>query len=270
VTGKPTSAMPGIDLSRGTLRGLPFRAVRAILIIVLAPLLRLKIEGLNHVPRSGPVIVVGNHLHNADPVLVSIAFPRPLHFMAKKELFAVPVIGWLIRRVGAFPIDRGTADRAAIRRAEMTLTQEIAVGIFPEGTRSTTGSLRQAYPGASLLALRSGVPILPFTITGSERLPLNGTRARTEASAQHQRQSGVHIRFGAPFTLERELEGHKQSAAQATDIMMATIATMLPPEYRGAYTGLVSSPPDGSHESPTTVSSLDPRSSVPAELPDGR
>ena len=89
------------DLTRGTLRGIPFRIVRAILLAILVPVLRLKIEGLEHVPQTGAVLLVGNHLHNADPVLVSVAFPRPLHFMAKKELFPIPVIGPIIRRVGA-------------------------------------------------------------------------------------------------------------------------------------------------------------------------
>ena len=144
----------GEDLNRGTLRGRPRRLIRAALLAILK-LLPLRIEGLERVPAAGSLLVVANHLHNVDPLLLEIAFPRPLHFMAKKELFEIPVVRWVARRAGAFPVDRRKADRAALRRAEAALRQGIAVGIFPEGTRSETRALRSALPGAGLLALRS-------------------------------------------------------------------------------------------------------------------
>ena len=128
--------LTGQDLNRGTLRGRPRRLVRAALLSALKRLLPLRIQGLEYVPSTGAVLVVANHLHNADPILLEIAFPRPLHFMAKRELFGVPVLGWIVRRIGAFPVDRRRADRAALRRAEAALAQGIAIGIFPEGTRS--------------------------------------------------------------------------------------------------------------------------------------
>ena len=226
------------DLSRRTLRGLPFRLVRAALLAVLVPLLHLKIEGLENVPPSGPIIVIGNHLHNADPVLLSVAFPRPLHFMAKKEAFSVPLIGSIIRRVGAFPVNRGNADRGAIRRAEATLSQGIALGIFPEGTRSVTRSLQPAHPGAALIALRSGAPVLPCGITGSERLPFNGSKGgrRQSPVAPSTATDGVRIRFGVPFVVPREPDGGRLSTEEATQLMMAEVARLLPVHYRGHYT----------------------------------
>ena len=227
---------PGtVDLTRGTLRGPCFRAARGALLALLVPLLRLRIEGMEHVPRSGPVVVVANHLHNADPVVLSVAFPRPLHFMTKKEAFANPFTAAIARRVGAFPVDRGKADRGAIRHAEAALAQGIAVGIFPEGTRSVTQALRRAYPGAALIALRSGAPVLPVAITGTEWLPFNGSKGRPprRTSASRTRPPGVRVCFGPPFVLSREEQ--KLSTETATDRIMAEIAALLPAAYRGDY-----------------------------------
>lgn len=227
------SAAP--DHAVGTLRGRPFRLVRALLLALLRALLGLRLEGLDNVPRTGPVLVVANHLHNADPVLIAVACPRPLHFMAKRELFSIPVIGPLIRGVGSFPVDRGKADRAALRRAEQTLAQGIAVAIFPEGTRSPTASLRRAYPGAALLALRAGVPVLPIAVTGSERLPGSGHRPARRSGAAASPRRGILIRFGQPFVLPRELNGQRTSSEDAANQIMIELARLLPPAYRGDY-----------------------------------
>jgi 1-acyl-sn-glycerol-3-phosphate acyltransferase len=192
---------------------------------------------LEHVPAEGGILVIANHLHNADPVLLTIAFPRPLHFMAKKELFGVPLIGWVIRRVGAFPVDRGKADRGAFRRADAILAQGIAVGMFPEGTRSTTGGLGPAHSGAALLALRARVPVLPVTIVGSERLPFGGTasRHRDDRRGSSGMRPRLEIRIGPPFTLPSSTSDRRTSVHEASERLMTRLAEMLPPEYRGHY-----------------------------------
>lgn len=221
------------ELTAHTLTGRSFGIVRGLLLFVMVPLFRLRITGLEHVPRDGPVLVVANHLHNADPVLVSVALPRPLHFMAKKELFSVPVLKWIVRRVGAFPVDRGRADRSAFRRAEATLHHGIAVGMFPEGTRSTTNALAPAHPGAGLIALRSGAPVLPAVITGSERLPGNGVKARK--NTKRRWRGGIQVEFGPPFCIVPTADGRRRNGADASAIMMMELARMLPPAYRGVY-----------------------------------
>lgn len=227
-----------VDHRRGTLRGWPRRVVRWLLLHALRPFLDLTIEGLGNIPATGPFLFVANHAHNADPILLEIAVTRPVHFMAKQELFRNPILGWAIRRAGAFPVDRGRPDRAAIRHAEALLAQGIAAGMFPEGTRSKTGRLQPAFLGAGLIAVRSGVPILPAAIVGTESPSLRQPNAGEPA----QRRRRVTIRFGAPFALPTKIEGDRVTAAQATELMMTEIARLLPDAYRGVYAARVMGP----------------------------
>jgi len=211
--------------------------LRRVLLILLRIGIGMRLDHVQRVPKEGAVLMVANHLHNADPALISVAFPRPIHFMAKKEAFQVPVLPKLLRMAGAFPVDRGKADRSAIRRALLVLEQGIAVGMFPEGTRSPARSLQRAHAGAGLIAVTAGVPIIPIAITGSERLPLNGAKGKPRAgdSTPEPGNEGVRVLFGETFTIPREIDGRKVSATEATDIMMMEIARLLPPDYRGVY-----------------------------------
>lgn len=234
---EPAAAPDLPDLERHTLRGLPRRIVRRTLYALLWAVIGLRIEHLERVPLDGPVLAVSNHLHNADPVLTVLAFPRPVHYMTKKEAFAIPVIRTILRGVGAFPVDRGKADRSAIRRADAALHQGIAVGMYPEGTRSITRALRHAHSGAGLIALTSAAPVLPVVVTGTERLPFNGQRGKQQLAAPmpDPGHKGVRILFGDPFHIPREIDGRHVSAAEATEIMMIEVARLLPPDYRGVY-----------------------------------
>lgn len=222
------------DPARGTVRGVWFRMLRKSLVWLAGLLVGLHIEGLDHVPAGTSVLVVSNHLHNADPVLMSIAFPRPLHIMAKEELFRFRPLGWILSRFGNFPIARGKSDRRAIRHAINALHHDVAVGMFPEGTRSKQMALSSAHAGAGLIALQGKRPILPVAITGSERLPFNGKRPpHLMPDPGHK---GVLIRIGAPFSLpETGPDGGRLTAAAATETIMQAIAAMLPDDYRGIY-----------------------------------
>lgn len=205
------------DPARGTLRGRPRIVVRAGLIGMAKPLVRLRIGGLENVPAEGPVLVAANHLHNADPVLLAMAFPRVLYFMAKRELFGNAALGGIIRWAGAFPVDRGKADRAAIRHAEALLADGHAVAMFPEGTRSRTGRLGSGQPGAGLILLRSGVPLVPAAITGTDRLPGG---------------PGVTIRFGEPRMILPADASRRMTSVETTERIMTAIAELLPDSYR--------------------------------------
>ncbi|MFZ5813670.1 MAG: lysophospholipid acyltransferase family protein [Bacillota bacterium] len=175
---------------------------------------RIRVEGLEHIPREGGVILCGNHFNGNDPIIAGIAAPRRVRFMAKEEIFTWPVIGWLARGVGAFPVKRGQPDRASLKTALDVLAKGGCFGIFPEGTRSRSGQLRKAEPGTAYIALKSGVPVIPFGITSSYKL-----------------FGPVLIRFGPPVNLER-FQGAKlsgESLELAGQEIMAAIGRLLEP-----------------------------------------
>lgn len=233
---KPSAAAT-TDLRAGTMRPGVHRALRALLLGLSKVLVRLKIQGLENVPREGGIIVVGNHLHNADPIFISIACPRPLHYMAKKELMDVPVLGRILRWAGSFPINRGNVDRTAIRRATATVEQGIALGMFPEGSRSRSMKIERVLPGAGLVALQGKVAIVPAAITGTERLPFNGTKQHRKGDAPFPDPGhrGVRIIFGKPIHIPETIDGKRTTASAATDFLMRRVAEMLPEAYRGIY-----------------------------------
>ncbi len=220
-----------------TSRLLLYLFARPPVLLALRWLIGFRIEGIENVPKHGPALVISNHLHNSDPILLVAAYPRPLLWMAKKEVFSVPFVGWVADSAGAFPVDRGSADRQALRNAERLLHEGYLVGVFPEGTRSTTGGLKDVYPGVAIIAMRTGAPIIPTAIFGTERLPLNGKKGSTRGSGRYQ----VTIRMGEPFHLPERKAGEKRlSMSDKTDFMMTKIAELLPEQYRGIYAGRLS------------------------------
>jgi 1-acyl-sn-glycerol-3-phosphate acyltransferase len=190
-----------------------------------------KVEGLEHVPRSGPYILVSNHCSNLDPLFVGWAVGyqtrRVVHFMAKAELRRWPLIGWLAKNAGVFFVRRGEADRAAQRMALQLLATGRPLALFPEGTRSRDGQLRRGRAGAALLAMRAGVPLLPVGIAGTHRIFASGRRL--------PRRSRVTIRIGQPFSLPAaNAEGlDRGSLRDATARIMSEIAALLPADQGG-------------------------------------
>lgn len=202
--------------------------------LAVLPLLRvtigMRVYGLKNVPARGGAVVITNHLDWFDPVLLVAAGPRPIMWMAKAEIFALPVLRWFARQAGAFPVERGKPDRPALRHAQQLLADGLLVGVFPEGTRSRTGGLIQPLSGASLVAVRSDAPIIPCAVVGSERLPLSGKKPAG------RRRLRVTVVYGAPFRLStRRPNGAKYALEELTDAMMIELARLLPASYRGVY-----------------------------------
>jgi 1-acyl-sn-glycerol-3-phosphate acyltransferase len=149
-------------------------------------LFRIRFEGAEHVPRTGPVIITPNHVTFMDPILVTIPIRRALHYMALEPFFRVRGLGALMRWARAFPIQEGEPDNPAVRRALRVLRQGEALVIFPEGGRSPDGRLQAFRTGAFRLALATGAPVVPVTIVGAfeawpvqRRLPRPGRIAIT-------------------------------------------------------------------------------------------
>jgi 1-acyl-sn-glycerol-3-phosphate acyltransferase len=128
--------------------------------------LRVRVEGLQHLPRRGGAVLCSNHFSWVDPLLLGAALPRHLFYMTKAEAFASPAASAVLRSVGAFPVHRHRADRRAIRQALGLLGAGRVVAVFPEGTRSRDGQLGPAQPGAALVALWSGKCVVPVAICG--------------------------------------------------------------------------------------------------------
>ena len=179
-------------LIRSPRPSLSYLAISYLLVFpVFRWLLRGRTAGNAHVAPEGALVVVANHGSHLDPPLLGHALGRPVAFMAKEELFRVPVLGPIIRACGAYPVARGASDRDAIRVACQRLEEGWATGVFLDGTRQRNGRVNAPLNGAALLAARSGAPLLPVAILNSHRA-LGPDQDRL-------RLVPVHIRIGQPI-----------------------------------------------------------------------
>lgn len=174
------------------LRFLIRSAVRAL----FAVMGRLRIEGLENIPRQGGLVLAPNHVSAADWPAIGVSCPRPLVWMAKADLFNVPVIGPFARLFHAFPVNRDTADRHALRLAEERVRAGDALVIFPEGAVSEDAALQPFKPGLALVVLRTGVPVVPVGLIGTERLLPFGQNVPRPV------RKPVRIRFGKPVRFD--------------------------------------------------------------------
>lgn len=153
-----------------------YRLARVVVGPLARVLFRMEMKGRDNVPGHGSVIIVANHSSYLDPVLVGLANRREIYYMAKAELFSVPVLGWLIRQFNAFPVRRHVADRAAIRTSLDLLGAGEVVLLFPEGTRYHEEGLGPIQPGAGVIAEKAQCPIVPVTLIGTDRVMPAGAR----------------------------------------------------------------------------------------------
>lgn len=185
-----------------------YRIFRGFFRIIFSLVFRWQVIGREHIPKEGPVILCANHISLWDPPLLGSGIERMVNFMAKEELFRIPVIGFLITKFGAFPVKRGAGERAAIRTTLKLLEEGKVLGIFPEGTRSKTGEVGEGMPGTAMFALKSQATVIPVAIIGPYR-PFRP----------------IKIVYGDPLDLTdlREARSSADTLQQATDLIMQRI-----------------------------------------------
>lgn len=199
-----------------------YNAIRWVAISIFAIIARVHLRARYNVPRKGPYIIAANHISWTDVPLIPMYIPGKVIYMAKEELFESK-IGWLVRFLGAIPVKRGEGDRQSLRAADEQLKKGNVFIIFPEGTRSRNHALAKGHPGLGMIALRSGVPVVPVAIWGSE-------------NAFKKFGAEVTISYGEPMILKPK--GNKitrEDITNATEEVMQRIASMLPEKYRGVY-----------------------------------
>lgn len=147
-----------------------YRLLRLILKVILKPVFRISAENLNEVPEEGPVIIASNHKSWLDPVAIGIVLKRRVYFMAKAELFSIPVFNLLIKSLGAFPVQRGKADISSLRSALKVLKEGKVLGIFVEGTRVKSPGIGELKPGVYAISRLSKATVVLCAIKGTRPL----------------------------------------------------------------------------------------------------
>jgi 1-acyl-sn-glycerol-3-phosphate acyltransferase len=154
-----------------------YTIVRFLLLVVLKTLFRIKIHGYENIPSDGALIIAANHRSYLDPPLMAIMVRnRQINSMAKDTLFGYPVFGTILKMLNAFPVKKGTADKAAIVKSLRILENNEVLTIFPEGTRYRDGGMGPAYPGVMTIALKTGATVLPVGISGTEKVMPDGAK----------------------------------------------------------------------------------------------
>jgi 1-acyl-sn-glycerol-3-phosphate acyltransferase len=215
-----------------------YRVVRRIFGSILRLFVRLEVEGLEHVPDTGPYLMVINHVHWVDAPALMEAYPYRAWVFAAAKRENHWFFGPLFRSLDAIFVRRGEVDRQALRKALGVLKGGGVLGVAPEGTRSPTGGLQKGKSGAAYMAFRTGVPLLPVAMTGQKEVFPPWKRLR---------RAPVRVVFGPLFEPSLPAPGGKASAADArafTEEIMYRLSAMLPPEYRGAYADVAEKRPD--------------------------
>ena len=220
--------------AKGPSKGVPlllrFAGVLSRTLLRLGAKVTVEVDG--DIPREGPLIVVANHISNADPPLVAgwltPMLGRQMHILAKQALFVGPV-GWILKKLGATPVKAGGSDIEAYRVARAVLDRGDVLCIFPEGTRSPTGVMQEPKPGVAMLATRTSVPILPVGVSGSDFFLGRGKKLP-------RLRAPIHLHIGKPFmlTLDPNLP-HRQALAAASDDLMRHVAALVDERHRGRF-----------------------------------
>jgi 1-acyl-sn-glycerol-3-phosphate acyltransferase len=214
--------------------GEPLTLSQKFVLVFFRPLLNIcfswKVEGRENVPLSGPVILVANHVHVIDPILLVFGFPRWITFVAKEELFHSLFLRLWLRWAGSLPLQRdgklGEKQRI-LEGARRALDEGLILGMFPEGGRSHDGKLKRGKPGSAVIASKADVPLLPVGVVGTDKV---------HGISWLWKRPRIVVRIGRPFKLPPANNKISKSQMQLlTTELMKEIAALLPPKYQGAY-----------------------------------
>ena len=218
-------ALPRLTFGRRVFRVF----LRGLTKLLTALLLRATVTGLENFPKRGPALIVFNHLGDADAILMmaTVPFPSPIEGIGKIELNDHWLVGPIFRAHGIIWVHRGQPDRRALRAALDGLAEGRMVTLSPEGRQSVIGGLEEGNAGAAFLALKSGAPIVPIAMTGTENSHIFG-------HLKQWKRAPVTLAVGKPFFLQ-EQASRQETMRQGTRQIMQALAALLPESYRGQY-----------------------------------
>lgn len=202
-----------------------YRAAWYLARFLLHTLFGYRVEGWENVPKEGPVILAANHLSILDPIAVGAGVRRPVSFLARADVFRLPFLSWLLPRLYAIPVERGQSDLSAIKRAIRALERGMAFGIFPEGTRSRTGRLQPFKTGVAAIALRTGSPVVPVAVVGTDQAWPVGKKL-------FRLRRNIRVIYGQPIFVPRAERISHQELENLTREIEAQVRELLPPQYR--------------------------------------
>src|SRR4051794_7654160 len=188
--------------------------LRAILVPAFLVYFRMQRIGREHLPKRGPLLLASNHRSFLDPFVIGMLVRRPVYYMAKRELFERRWQAWILNALGAFPVDRGQGDSAAIDTARAILERGDCVVLFPEGTRVRSGALARPRRGVGRLALETGVPVAPVAVIGTEDVR-RGWRIRPRK---------VRVRVGRPLNFPTAGSSSRSLAEGVTDRVWSCVS----------------------------------------------
>jgi len=220
-------ALPHITFTRRTIRACIRRLTKLLTVVIM----RTTIRGLENFPKQGPTVIVINHIGDLDVFLVIASLPITIEGIAKIELNDHWLIGPVFRAYGVIWVHRGTPDRTAIRAALNGLSEGRMIVLAPEGRESLIGGLENGNKGAAFLAIKSGAPVVPIAITGTENKNIY-------RHLKKLKRTQVTLSVGKPFVLFPQghpLTKRKEMLREGTNQIMQSLASLLPESYRGNY-----------------------------------
>jgi 1-acyl-sn-glycerol-3-phosphate acyltransferase len=231
MTDKPRSETINPQITRlpnlTTRRRLFRKVIRFVIRIFVWLCVRLEVSGRDNLPRQGPLVIVSNHLGDADALVGIAVTTTPVEIIVKSELYYYPILGKVLDAYGVIWVHRGQPDRRSLRASLEALSQGRIIGIAPEGRESLTGSLEEGTGGAAYLAMRAKSPLLPVTFTHTENSRILGNLKRF-------RRTSITVTMGPVFYLD-EYSNWRDEVEKGTIKIMNRLASQLPPEYQGTY-----------------------------------